>query len=60
MHLLIQWSDAQADSQLGAIDYDDLEGNARRRLAGLKREAERQAEIRWGVRLCLANGLDLS
>jgi len=36
----------QADNQLGAIDYDDLEGNAQRRLAGLKREADRQAEIR--------------
>jgi len=40
------WASVQADDQLGAIDYDDLEGNARRRLAGLKREADRQAEIR--------------
>ncbi|KAF5826843.1 hypothetical protein DUNSADRAFT_1887 [Dunaliella salina] len=40
------WASVQADDQLGAIDYDDLEGNARRRLAGLKREADRQAEMR--------------
>eukprot|EP00983_Pelagomonas_calceolata_P115051 1160151-Pelagomonas_calceolata.AAC.1 len=44
------WASVQADDQLGAIDYDDLEGNARRRLAGLKREADRQAEIRIACR----------
>uniref|UniRef100_A0A7S0RJC1 VWFA domain-containing protein n=1 Tax=Chlamydomonas leiostraca TaxID=1034604 RepID=A0A7S0RJC1_9CHLO len=40
------WSSVKADSELGAIDFDDAEGNARRRLAGLAHEKARQEETR--------------
>lgn len=36
----------QADSSLGAMDWDDKEGNTRRRLVSLQREKARQEESR--------------
>jgi hypothetical protein len=39
----------QADTSLGQMDWDDAEGNARRRLAGLQHEKLRQVRVGfWG------------
>jgi hypothetical protein len=41
------WESVRADdSGLAGVDWDDAEGNARRRLAGLAAEAARQREMR--------------
>lgn len=39
------WASVKEDSGM-LFDWDDLEGNSKRRMAGLKREEERKAEMK--------------
>lgn len=39
------WSSVQQDSAM-KFDWDDIEGDSRRRMIGLKREEERKAEMK--------------
>ncbi|KAL6765729.1 hypothetical protein V8C86DRAFT_2448564 [Haematococcus lacustris] len=54
------WESVQADASLAALDFDDAEGNARRRLAGLQHEKLRQAEARRRRQSSRASGGGLS
>lgn len=45
MHEFTNWAGVQASAEL-QYDWDDVEGNTRRRLAGLAHEALRLAEMK--------------